>query len=277
MKNIRPGFKWGLWLGLANAAMETYVYPWLWGGPPWTVPHNVQDNEATKPASSCKPIDYPKCARIRVRPCADCVSCDACGKGQPVAIRTCAWSGVVAGCVSCDASTSTGSLIVDLKKEKCCRPDGQITFDIATSLHHSGTSHDHDQPPHLHLKSSGVVETVNAQIYDGPEKRYCPAGLPLAGCVLVSGVFNVLRSGVQFTKHSMQCLLPQSLSSVMINRCAACAGVYEHTNDANTGRTRLQVNAQNCLHCKACDIKDPTQNIVWTVPEGGGGPNYTVM
>lgn len=54
-------------------------------------------------------------------------------------------------------------------------------------------------------------------------------------------------------------------------------GVYEHTQDPKTGRTVLQINAQNCLHCKACDIKDPTQNIRWTVPEGGGGPNYTLM
>ncbi|KAK9830266.1 hypothetical protein WJX72_010683 [[Myrmecia] bisecta] len=53
------------------------------------------------------------------------------------------------------------------------------------------------------------------------------------------------------------------------------AGVYEYVADEN-GRQQLQINAQNCLHCKACDIKDPTQNIQWTVPEGGGGPAYTV-
>jgi electron-transferring-flavoprotein dehydrogenase len=40
---------------------------------------------------------------------------------------------------------------------------------------------------------------------------------------------------------------------------------------------RLQVNAQNCLHCKTCDIKDPMQNIDWVTPEGGGGPNYAAM
>ena len=53
------------------------------------------------------------------------------------------------------------------------------------------------------------------------------------------------------------------------------AGVYEIV-DAN-GEKRFQINAQNCVHCKTCDIKDPTQNIVWTVPEGGGGPNYANM
>ena len=43
------------------------------------------------------------------------------------------------------------------------------------------------------------------------------------------------------------------------------------------GEKRFQINAQNCVHCKTCDIKDPTQNIVWVVPEGGGGPNYSGM
>jgi electron-transferring-flavoprotein dehydrogenase len=55
------------------------------------------------------------------------------------------------------------------------------------------------------------------------------------------------------------------------------AGVYEFVKDDASGGERLQINAQNCVHCKTCDIKDPTQNIVWVVPEGGGGPNYTNM
>ncbi len=54
------------------------------------------------------------------------------------------------------------------------------------------------------------------------------------------------------------------------------AGVYEFVRD-DAGGERLQINAQNCVHCKTCDIKDPTQNIVWVVPEGGGGPNYSEM
>ena len=53
------------------------------------------------------------------------------------------------------------------------------------------------------------------------------------------------------------------------------AGVYEFV-DIDT-KPRLQINAQNCVHCKTCDIKDPRQNIVWVAPEGGGGPNYTNM
>ena len=54
------------------------------------------------------------------------------------------------------------------------------------------------------------------------------------------------------------------------------AQVYEFVKNED-GSDRLQINAQNCVHCKTCDIKDPTQNIVWTTPEGGGGPNYPNM
>ena len=53
------------------------------------------------------------------------------------------------------------------------------------------------------------------------------------------------------------------------------AGVYEYIEVK--GKPKLQINAQNCVHCKTCDIKDPTQNIVWVTPEGGGGPNYSGM
>jgi len=55
------------------------------------------------------------------------------------------------------------------------------------------------------------------------------------------------------------------------------AGVYEIVADDDGSNPKLQINAQNCVHCKTCDIKDPTQNINWVVPEGGGGPNYPNM
>ena len=54
------------------------------------------------------------------------------------------------------------------------------------------------------------------------------------------------------------------------------AWVYEYIDDGNGGK-KLQINSQNCVHCKTCDIKDPMQNIVWVTPEGGGGPNYPNM
>ena len=55
------------------------------------------------------------------------------------------------------------------------------------------------------------------------------------------------------------------------------AGVYEVLYDEAGANPRFQINAQNCVHCKTCDIKDPSQNIIWTTPEGGGGPNYPNM
>ncbi|CAD7700815.1 unnamed protein product [Ostreobium quekettii] len=108
------------------------------------------------------------------------------------------------------------------------KPDNEITFDIPSSLYRSGTNHEHDQPPHLKLLNTGIPEVVNKAIYNGPESRYCPAG------------------------------------------------VYDYVDDGS-GHEALQISAQNCLHCKACDIKDPAQNIKWTTPEGGGGPGYTCM
>ncbi|MEG2313201.1 4Fe-4S dicluster domain-containing protein, partial [Brevundimonas sp.] len=55
------------------------------------------------------------------------------------------------------------------------------------------------------------------------------------------------------------------------------AGVYEVLRNEDGSNPRFQINAQNCVHCKTCDIKDPSQNIVWTTPEGAGGPNYPNM
>jgi electron-transferring-flavoprotein dehydrogenase len=55
------------------------------------------------------------------------------------------------------------------------------------------------------------------------------------------------------------------------------AGVFEIVRGADGKNPRFQINDQNCVHCKTCDIKDPEQNITWVVPEGGGGPNYPNM
>ncbi len=107
------------------------------------------------------------------------------------------------------------------------KPDGVISFDRLGSVFVSNTNHEEDQPIHLTLKDASVPTAVNLPDYDGPEQRYCPAG------------------------------------------------VYEFVEEGNA--FRLQINAQNCVHCKTCDIKDPTQNINWVTPEGGGGPNYPNM
>lgn len=61
--------------------------------------------------------------------------------------------------------------------------------------------------------------------------------------------------------------------------CRFCpAGVYEYKEDSTKpGKQQLVINAQNCVHCKCCSIKMPKEYINWTVPEGGGGPAYTIM
>ena len=120
-----------------------------------------------------------------------------------------------------------------LKKAKDClpiiypKPDGKITFDRLTNVAFSGTTHEEGQPSHLTLKDHNIPVDLNLTDYDGPETRYCPAG------------------------------------------------VYEYVELDNV--QRLQINAQNCVHCKTCDIKDPEQNIEWIAPEGGDGPNYPNM
>ncbi len=164
VRNIRPGFRWGLWAGLANAALDTYL---LRGRAPWTL-HHRPDHDALATAAAATKIDYP-------------------------------------------------------------RPDNEVSFDLMSSVHLSNTNHAEDQPAHLRLEVPARAIGVNLRLYDSPETRYCPAG------------------------------------------------VYEIVNPGEGASPRLQINAQNCLHCKACDIKDPGQNITWTVPEGGGGPNYPEM
>ena len=107
------------------------------------------------------------------------------------------------------------------------KPDGVITFDKLSSVFLSNTNHQEGQPIHLVIKDTDIPLKVNFEKYDGPEARFCPAG------------------------------------------------VYEYVKESGT--TRLQINASNCVHCKTCDIKDPSQNITWTSPQGGDGPNYPNM
>ncbi|HYN37699.1 MAG TPA: electron transfer flavoprotein-ubiquinone oxidoreductase, partial [Rhodospirillales bacterium] len=162
VRNVRPSFHFGLWLGIAYSAIDTYV---LRGKAPWTF-KNHADHDRLKPADACPKIEYPK-------------------------------------------------------------PDGVVSFDKLSSVFISATNHEENQPVHLTLKDASVPVAINLARYDGPEARYCPAG------------------------------------------------VYEFVEE--NGDKRLQINAANCVHCKTCDIKDPTQNINWVVPEGSGGPNYPNM
>lgn len=170
------------------------------------------------------------------------------------------------------------------------QPDGDVSFDVASSLFRSATNHEHNQPPHLRLLNPGIPGVVNKPIYDGPETRYCPAGkmhpsmtlqelLRARDVLLHYMIVAILNS---FRNPSLATSSLQGANAVCAVRldvsiCDGClAGVYEYVKNEH-GEEALHINAQNCLHCKACDIKDPTQNIKWTVPEGGGGPAYDVM
>ncbi|QDL37095.1 electron transfer flavoprotein-ubiquinone oxidoreductase [Rhodoferax sediminis] len=163
-RNFKAWFKKGLTVATLMNGVEQFA---LKGNIPWTIHRKKPDHLALKPASACKPIDYPK-------------------------------------------------------------PDGKLTFDRLSSVFISNTNHEENQPSHLTLKDASVPVNINLAKYAGPEARYCPAG------------------------------------------------VYEFVKNEDNSE-RLQINAQNCVHCKTCDIKDPTQNIVWLPPEGGGGPNYSGM
>ena len=118
--------------------------------------------------------------------------------------------------------------------------DGTITFDKMSSVYLSNTNHVENQPVHLQLRDSAIPVDVNLRVYDGPEARYCPAGV---------------------------------YEFVPVDASAESA---DASNDGAKAM-RLQINAQNCVHCKTCDIKDPRQNIHWVTPEAGGGPNYAGM
>jgi len=88
---------------------------------------------------------------------------------------------------------------------------------------------------------------------------------------------SVFISNTNHTEHQPAHLTLKAAALPVGPESRYCpAGVYEYVR-SEEGEDKLQINAQNCVHCKTCDIKDPTQNIVWVTPEGGGGPNYPNM
>jgi electron-transferring-flavoprotein dehydrogenase len=160
VRNIKPGFKRGMWFGLANAAFETVTA----GRSPWTL-RNKADFARLQ-----KLDDYESPDREWV--------------------------------------------------ERTLPPRDRLA-----SVFFASTTHDENQPVHLHVADTNVCIERCTKEFGNPCTRFCPA-------------------------H-----------------------VYEIVAD-DGGRKRLQINAANCVHCKACDIKDPYEIINWVTPEGGSGPNY---
>jgi electron-transferring-flavoprotein dehydrogenase len=161
VRNIRPGFRRGLWMGLINAAWETLTF----GKSPWTLANHADH-------SALKHLD-------------DYASPDRDWGNRELPPR-----------------------------------------DRLASVFFAATTHDENQPVHLHVADTSICATRCIKEFGNPCTNFCPAN------------------------------------------------VYEMIDDGSGGK-RLQINSSNCVHCKACDIKEPyAGQITWVPPEGGSGPNY---
>ena len=123
-----------------------------------------------------------------------------------------------------------------------------LTFDRLSSVFLSNTNHEENQPIHLQVKDMELQKRSEYGVYSGPSTRYCPAGV----YEWLDADGNALAGGPG---------------------AAEKGGEVSHTNS----EARFVINAQNCVHCKTCDIKDPNQNINWVPPQGGEGPVYPNM
>jgi electron-transferring-flavoprotein dehydrogenase len=128
-------------------------------------------------------------------------------------------------------------------------PDGKLTFDLLTNLQRSGTNHAEDQPSHLRIKpaQADVPEGLSFPTFAGPESRFCPAAV----------YEYVDRSPDESDTDD--------------------TGSSSSSSSGSASKKKLVINAQNCIHCKTCSVKTPEEFIEWTVPEGGGGPQYQGM
>jgi electron-transferring-flavoprotein dehydrogenase len=128
-----------------------------------------------------------------------------------------------------------------------------------------------DKADHQYLKPAADCQPI---VYPKPDGRLTFDRL---SSVFISNTNHEEQQPAHLTLKDASVPVSINLAKYAGPEARYCpAGVYEFIkNDDNTDR--LQINAQNCVHCKTCDIKDPTQNIVWVTPEGGGGPNYAGM
>jgi len=245
VRNLRPSFNTslGIWGGILYSGIDSLF---LKGRVPWTFKHQKEsvkspsishDSSATQPSSSHDPIDYPPF-------------------------------------------------------------EPPLSPNLLTSVSLTGTNHGEDQP--IHLRVVGMERYLEGIMGGGGSNE---TGRDVAIGVGADAVKNVIEdevsSGVDNGKELVEEAVGKEIKRrqnhvrVNVNEYAgllgrACpAGVYEYVADeseSGSGKAgegegwkghKLVINSQNCIHCKLCDIKVPTQDITWTVPEGGGGPKYT--
>ncbi|MDR6887163.1 MULTISPECIES: electron transfer flavoprotein-ubiquinone oxidoreductase [Variovorax] len=128
-----------------------------------------------------------------------------------------------------------------------------------------------NKPDHLYLKPAAECKPI---VYPKPDGKLTFDRL---SSVFISNTNHEEQQPAHLTLKDASVPVNINLSKFAGPEGRYCpAGVYEFVG-TDDGKQRLQINAQNCVHCKTCDIKDPTQNIVWVTPEGGGGPNYVGM
>ncbi len=128
-----------------------------------------------------------------------------------------------------------------------------------------------DKPDHAYLKPAAQCQEI---IYPKPDGKITFDRL---SSVFISNTNHAENQPAHLTLKDASVPVSINLAKYAGPEARYCpAGVYEYVK-TDAGADRLQINAQNCVHCKTCDIKDPTQNIVWVTPEGGGGPNYVGM
>ena len=128
-----------------------------------------------------------------------------------------------------------------------------------------------DKPDHAYLKPAAECQEIK---YPKPDGKLTFDRL---SSVFISNTNHAENQPAHLTLIDASVPVAINLAKYAGPESRYCpAGVYEYVK-TDAGADRLQINAQNCVHCKTCDIKDPTQNIVWVTPEGGGGPNYVGM
>ena len=128
-----------------------------------------------------------------------------------------------------------------------------------------------DKPDHVFLKPASECKPI---VYPKPDGKLTFDRL---SSVFISNTNHEEQQPAHLTLKDASVPVSVNLRNFAGPEARYCpAGVYEFVKD-DDNNDRLQINAQNCVHCKTCDIKDPTQNIVWVTPEGGGGPNYAGM